>query len=131
MVEVMKPWAALALVAAISCYACGSSTSAPSTSTSGTQTITTSENLHWNQVALSDAEMASIRFAIYVDGTRSELAGAQCAASSSEGTYACSSPLPPLTTGSHTLQLASYYVGFENLESRAPAMTVVVAGTEP
>ena len=125
----MKQWAAVALVVTVSSYACGGSSSAPSTS--GVQTITSSESLYWNQQASSDAEMASIRFAIYVDGIRVDLAGSECAASGSQGTYACRSPLPTLTAGSHTLQLASFYFGFESLENRAPAMAVIVAGTGP
>ncbi len=124
----MKPWAVWVFVAAISCYACGNSTATHSTSTS--QSVVT-KSLYWNQAAASDAEMASIRFAVYVDGTRYELSGAQCAASSSQGTYACSASLPPLTVGSHTLQLASYYSGFEQLESPSPAISVVIVATGP
>ena len=124
----MKRWAVWVCVAAIGSYACGNSTAARSTSTS--ESLVT-KGLYWNQAAATDAEMASIRFAVYLDGTRYDLSGAECAATPSPGTYACSARLPPLTVGPHTLQLASYYAGFEQLESPSPVMSVVIVATGP
>ncbi len=114
----------LALAGAV--YACGSAPS--STNPTGPQTITSSQRLYWNQTAGSAAEMASIRFAIYLDGARSELPGAQCVDSSVTDVYNCNSPLPKMTVGPHLIQLASYYYGFDQLETRAPAITVVYVG---
>lgn len=146
----MKCRTALPLVLLVSCYACGPSTSIPSTSTSRsastststsaptttttTTTTTTStsqsatgpEHLSWSQAAASDTELASIRFAIYVDGSRSELAGSSCAASTTQDVYDCSAPLPTLTPGSHTLQMAAYYAGFEQTESLSPTLVFFV-----
>jgi hypothetical protein len=122
----MKRWTALPLVLAITSYACGASTSLPSTSKSAPQTTTRPEHLSWSQAAASDAELASIRFAIYLDGSRSELSGFSCAASATQGIYDCSAPLPTLAPGSHTLQMASYYVGFEQTENLSPPLVFLV-----
>ncbi len=124
----MKCRTALLLVLVIGSYACGSSTSIPSASTSRStpQTTTKPEHLSWSQAAASDAEMASIRFAVYIDGSRSELAGSSCAASATQGVYDCSAPLPTLAPGSHTLQMAAYYVGFEQTESLSPPLVFLV-----
>lgn len=124
----MKRWTALPLVLVISPYACGPPASTPSTSSSTTapQTTTNPQHLSWSQAAVSDAEMASIQFAIYIDGSRSELAGSSCAASATQGIYDCIAPLPTLTPGSHTLQMASYYLGFEQTESLSPPLVFFV-----
>lgn len=122
----MKRWTALPLVLVITSYGCGASTSLSSTSKAAPQTTASPQHLSWSQAAASDTEMASIGFAIYLDGSRSELSGASCAASATQGLYDCSAPLPTLTPGSHTLQMASYYVGFEQTESLSPPLVFLV-----
>jgi glucose/arabinose dehydrogenase len=83
--------------------------------------------LGWNQIAADSEELAAFRYAIYVDGVRSELA-ATCASSSSNGTFACSARLPAMTPGNHTLELATFTVeGSSVLESpRSPGFSVTV-----
>ena len=77
-------------------------------------------------------ELALIRYAVYVDGTRSELAGVSCASSATTAGFACSARLPALSAGSHTLQLASFVIDGSVLESARSAslsVTVVLAAT--
>ena len=45
------------------------------------ETITGTERVGWDQRATDAVELATIRYAIYVDGARSELAGVSCASS--------------------------------------------------
>jgi glucose/arabinose dehydrogenase len=69
-----------------------------------------------------------VRYAIYVDGVRSELAGASCAAAAATADgFACSARLPTLTAGAHTLELASFVTDSSLLESaRSAALRVSV-----
>src|SRR5690606_32310076 len=48
----------------------------------GGETITGRERIGWDQSAANPAELATFRYAIYVDGARSELGGVTCATSS-------------------------------------------------
>ena len=102
---------------------------APPTVDSGSaETITGRERLGWNQRAADTAELASIRYAIYVDGARSELPGSTCAPTPSADGFACSAPIPRLSAGTHTLQLASFIIDGSLLESaRSAVLRVIVA----
>jgi len=92
-------WVALAALAA----ACGGSTSTPSSSgTGGSITITGGEQLAWTETGNGADGFA---YAAYVDGVRNELQ-VVCTASA-PAVYACESPLPPMTKGTHTLQLSA------------------------
>jgi glucose/arabinose dehydrogenase len=112
----------------------GSSTpSPPSTGPSApTQMITGTERLRWGQQADASTPLYSIRYAIYVDGARSELTSASCEVTNSIALAACSSPLPVMVPGAHTLSLASFIVNNTNtvLESAqsSPVQVVVVSG---
>jgi glucose/arabinose dehydrogenase len=109
----------------------GSPTPAPP-STGPPQTITGTERLGWGQPADASTPLDSIRYAIYVDGARSELAGATCAPTTTTDPSACSAPLPVLLPGPHTLALAAFIVNNTNtvLESApsSPLNVVVVTG---
>jgi len=92
------------------------------------QRITGSERLGWDQQAGDAGELASFRYAIYVDGTRSELADASCATTSSTAGFACSARLPAMSTGAHTLELATFIVDGGVLESaKSSPLSVIVA----
>jgi glucose/arabinose dehydrogenase len=96
------------------------------------ETINGTERIGWDQRASDAVELAAIRYAAYVDGTRSELAGVSCASSATTAGFACSARLPVLSAGSHTLQLASFIVDGSVLESARSAslnVTVVAATT--
>jgi glucose/arabinose dehydrogenase len=93
----------------------------------GGETINGTERLGWTQRAADAVELAAVRYAIYVDGTRSELAGVSCAPAAATDGFACSARLPPLTAGAHTLELASFVTDGSLLESaRSAALRVTV-----
>ena len=56
--------------------------------------------------AADTAELATFRYAIYVDGARSELADVTCGSTAGAGGFACSGRLPAMSVGTHTLELA-------------------------
>ena len=97
----------------------------PSPSPPGT--ISGTERLGWTQAAADAAELATFRYAIYVDSVRSELSGASCAPAAPD--FSCMAPLPSMPAGAHTLELASFIVvGDAVLESaRSVALQVTVS----
>src|SRR5712692_7153220 len=70
----------------------------PPTPTPG-ERVTGSERFGWDQQAIDAVELASFRYAIYVDGTRSELTGASCAPTPTSAGFACAAPLPAMSQG--------------------------------
>jgi len=120
---------AIASAVALLTVACSkSSPPPPEVTPTGNETINGTERLGWTQRAADAAELASVRYAIYVDGVRSELAGASCAAAAAAADgFACSARLPTLTAGAHTLELASFVTDSSLLESaRSAALRVTV-----
>lgn len=121
------------LLASLTIASCGESnrtTPPPSTLPPGDATITGNERVGWDQRASDNAELATFRYAIFVDGTRSELSGVSCDAEQAPAGFSCSAPLPRMSPGAHTLELATFIVeGSTLLESeRSAALRVVVAG---
>lgn len=89
------------------------------------EAITGSERLGWQQAAADAVELATFRYAIYVDGVRSELAGATCTRAATD--FSCTARLPSMPAGAHTLQLATFIVDGSALESaRSRALQVTV-----
>ena len=90
--------------------------------------LTGSERLGWDQQAANGGELASYRYAIYVDGMRSELADVVCGDTEGPQGFACSARLPAIVAGSHTLELAAFVVDGGVLESgRSAGLLVLVA----
>jgi len=84
----------------------------------GAITVRGTERLGWNQVG----EVAYLRFRAYVDDRPVDLGAATCDGSTPEA--ACTSPLPPLTDGIHTIALTAVD-RFSGLESeRSVPITV-------
>ncbi len=83
---------------------CGGSVS----TTNGGDIVTGSERFGWDQPASDAGELATFRYALYVDETRSEAADVSCAAAQSSGGFACTSQLPPMSAGAHALQVAAF-----------------------
>jgi glucose/arabinose dehydrogenase len=108
----------------------GCSKTTPPTPAPGTdigQTVTGRERFGWDQPASDAAELATFRYAIYVDGVRSVVADVSCGAAA--GGFACSGRLPAMTPGTHTLELAAYFDTDEFLESgKSPPLRVTVTG---
>ena len=101
--------------------------------TGGGETITGRERLGWDQPASSTAELATFRYAIYVDGVRSEVPDPACGATAGAGGFACSGRLPPMNAGGHTLELAAFYESGGIIESArsAPLRVTVTGATRP
>ena len=92
--------------------ACGSSTPAPPSTGSGggggVQSITGRERIGWDQPAADTVELATFRYAIYVDDSRSEITDTSCASTAGTAGFACSGKLPPMSSGAHKLEIATF-----------------------
>ena len=93
-----------ATVVAFVLTACGGSPPAPANA----ETITGTERFGWDQPAADAGELATFRYAMYVDDVRSEAADVSCAPGASSGRFACTSNLPSMSGGAHTLQVAAF-----------------------
>jgi glucose/arabinose dehydrogenase len=84
--------------------------------------------LGWTQTASSAAELATFRYAAYVDNTRVVLADVNCGASG--GGFECSSRMPSMTPGAHTIELVSFVEndGAVTESPRSAALRVTMAG---
>ncbi len=104
----------------------------PTSEPGSAETITGRERIGWNQQAEDGAQLARLRYAIYVDGARSEVGGVSCTAAGPQ-VFSCSGKGPDLTPGPHTLELAAFTGEAESPRS-APFSVVVnraTAGTSP
>jgi hypothetical protein len=95
------------------------------------------ERLAWDQAATSYQRLGQYSFRIYVDGSAATLADVECLDSSSAGGFPCSTRVPPMAGGTHTLHLAAVVDGAESARSSPLVVTmnqgriVVSQGTEP
>lgn len=111
-------------VVAIVTIACGKNTPEPPVVTPGPAVdVTGAERLGWMQRAGDTAELSTFRYAAYVDGARAELTGVSCQppASPTVSEFDCSAPLPAMSPGVHTLELASFIADGDLLESARSA----------
>jgi hypothetical protein len=111
------------LIAAIATASCGGDSGAPPAGGSPPATgpdipISGSPRLAWSQRAPTLDVARSYTFLLYVDGARTPLSGASCAAAG-DG-FECSAPLPALTSGRHVLELSTQDPG-SGLESARSA----------
>jgi hypothetical protein len=116
-------------VVVMMCVACGGNPPQPPivTPPPGGETINGSERIGWDQPAGDTVELATIRYAMYVDGARTELAGVTCSPTASALGYPCTARLPAMSTGNHTLEIASFVQDGALLESaRSTALRVTV-----
>src|SRR5438105_69667 len=63
------------------------------------ETINGTERIGWDQPAADAAELATIRYVMYVDGARTELTGVSCGSTAAANGFACTARLPSLTAG--------------------------------
>lgn len=114
------------LVAAAGCDEKYPPTPAPNTPVP----VTGRERFAWTQPAENVTDAANYRYAIYVDGTRRVLAGESCVAATRVRGLECTAPLPPLSAGRHTLELAAFVrTGSRVVESpRSTVLQVTVGG---
>ncbi len=115
-------WAALAL------GACGSNSPSPPGSSDPGNTgerITGNERLGWGQAAADAGELASFGYVAYVDNNRVPLNGVNCGPSGSA--FQCSSAMPAMSPGSHTIELASYLLATNAESPRSAPIRVTLA----
>lgn len=72
--------------------------------------VTAGDRFAWDQHATDAAELATFRYAFYVDDLRSEAVGVSCSAGEMPDAFVCSSGLPDMSTGSHTIQMTAFVV---------------------
>jgi len=117
--------------------ACGGSSNPPSSSnpTDSSERITGNERLGWNQAAADANELATFRYAAYVDNNRVELADVSCG--SSGASFSCNSRMPAMSPGAHTLELVTFVLsGGAVIESGRSSpirvtLAAVTAGADP
>jgi glucose/arabinose dehydrogenase len=112
--------------------ACGGSNEPPGTQNppgGGGNTISGNERLGWTQGPSESLDLGSVRYAAYLDNTRVTLPDISCTPSS--GSLSCSSRLPAMTAGTHTIELISYVTDGDNTidSPRSAPLTVTVRGT--
>ena len=94
---------------------------------SGGETISGTERFGWEQPAADAAELATFRYAIYVDDVRGEATGVACASAPVAGRFPCSSGLPSMSNGTHSLSVASFVLdgGMVRESTRSVPVSVV------
>jgi hypothetical protein len=121
----------IVVVAASAALACGGSgdgeseSPAPAPAPGGAVPIRGTETLAWDQSAPSYQRVRQYRFVLHVDNAAVPLSAVECLDSVSAQGFPCSVRLPPRTSGTHVLRLASIADGLESPLS-AP-LTVTVA----
>lgn len=115
----------------ITAAACGGSNDPPGSSNppgGGGNTISGNERLGWTQGPTEALDFSVIRYAAYIDNVRVTLPDVSCTPSS--GSLSCSSRLPSMTPGTHTIELIALVTDGDNTieSSRSPALTVTVRG---
>ena len=116
--------AVVSVVCALTLGGCGSKDTPPSPTSGGSSgdvQVSGGERLGWSQQAANASELSTFQYAIYIDGNRSVLAGASCGTIASAAGFDCSAPLPSLTAGSHTIEIAAFAVDGGVLESAKSA----------
>jgi glucose/arabinose dehydrogenase len=113
--------------------ACGGTPPPPSTGdpgNSGGDRINGNERLGWTQAAAVGNELATFRYAAYVDNNRSELTDVSCGSLGANGS-SCSSRLPAMSAGSHNIELVSFLDdnGTVVESSRSSALRVTMSGS--
>jgi hypothetical protein len=103
----MPPRSQLIVSLAMLATACGGASAPPSQGGSG-QVVTGTERIQWDQAAADAGELATFRYAIYLDDVRAEASNASCGSSTTGGRFTCTANLPQMSPGNHVLQLAAF-----------------------
>ena len=123
--------ALLACLVSTLALACGGSSSDSSgSSQTGSGSAAGGPRLAWDQFAPGADELRRYSYVLYVDGTPVPLPGAACGTLAADTlTAACTAPLPSMSPGQHTLEMATRVI--ENavvLESAKSAPITYTAG---
>ena len=92
----------------------------PSTSDPGGtgERISGNERLGWNQAAADAGELATFRYAAYVDGNRVELDRRELHGPAA-GRLRAAAGMPAMSPGAHTIELASFVTDGATVAERA------------
>lgn len=117
--------AGLALAVALIAAGCGGKSpapppapSTPGPSVPGATIVTGTERLWWSQ----GGDSSRMSFRAYVDGTAVRLDRVNCAPATPDAE--CAAPLPRLTDGVHTIEVAAVYDGTDAESARSETITV-------
>src|SRR5205085_9683327 len=69
--------------------------------------VTGTEPVAWEQTALNLRDLWTLKYLAYGDGVRVARGAASCGTTATASGFPCVSPLPPLTSGRHTIELAA------------------------
>jgi len=125
--------AAVAAALTVAIASCGGNSKPPPSTSDPPATgerISGNERLGWNQAAADATELATFRYAAYVDGNRVELADVSCGGSGGSA-FPCSSRMPAMAPGGHSIELASFVVDSNGVvieSGRSAALRVTVTG---
>ena len=128
----MVPWplASLLVLCTAAVAGCDRDSSSSSSPPSGSaESVTGRERVGWIQSSVGASDMMVLQFAAYIDGSRRVLEGTTCSPSSGDS-FSCSAPLPPMTAGRHTLEIASFFNSDSGVveSPRSPALQLMVSG---
>jgi hypothetical protein len=82
------------------------------------------ERLAWDQTAPSYQQLVGYVFSAYVDGTAVRMTGVECGATVTADGFRCSAPLPPMSNGTHVLQVSAIVAGAESARSQPLTVTM-------
>lgn len=121
------------LVWCVAMTACDKRAPPPVVGPAPDETINGTERLGWTQPAADAVELGTLRYALYIDGSRVELGGVSCTQPSTAPEFSCAAQLPSMSAGSHTLELAAFVVDGTLLESprSAPLRVTVTPAATP
>lgn len=111
----------LLLIASAACGRSGSSQESA-------QVLTGNERFGWDQKAADRTELSKLRYAMYVDGHRIEIADVTCSDTPGPAGFSCTCPLPKMSAGPHTLQVAAYILDASSIKesSRSSPVRIVI-----
>jgi len=120
---------------AVATIGCGKTAEAPPKTTAGpAEYVAGTERFGWTQAAADNRDVSTFQYAAYVDGIRVELTDVSCKppASPTSTDFECSAPLPPMSAGTHVLELAMFTVegGAVRESPRSAPMNVLKAGAD-
>jgi aldose sugar dehydrogenase len=104
----------LALVACATLAGCGKDDPPTPPNTpppSGDIQVSGGERIGWRQLAADAGALGLLHYVMYIDGARTALGGVSCGSTATAEGFDCNAPLPLLTTGRHTLEIAAVASG--------------------
>jgi aldose sugar dehydrogenase len=122
----------LALLISLVASGCGSPEGSPSGSSSSnsqSNEVTSRARLGWVQEAASLSALSGLRYAAYVDGSRSELTDVTCAVAAGPSGFECTSRFPPMSRGAHSIELVSFVVDGDAVVESAHSSPLQVNAT--